>query len=102
MEGDRSSLAALVAEPLWAGLKSETRNGAVVKVAVSPYTGQPIAVGDDPRLETARVVRAWAAMHNARASLSGSAKSATSSSSAPTSTPAGTQRQAKSRHGRER
>ena len=41
MEGDRSSLAALVNESIWAGLKSEARNGAIVKVAISPYTGQP-------------------------------------------------------------
>ena len=35
MEGDRSSLAALVNKSIWAGFNSEARNGATVKVAVS-------------------------------------------------------------------
>ena len=65
MEGDRSSLAALVNKSIWAGLKSEARNGAVVKVAISPYTGQPIALGDSAAWRPLEVARDWVKMHDA-------------------------------------
>jgi putative DNA primase/helicase len=62
---DQPSFATLVDQPIWAGLKSEARNGATVRVAISPFTGQPIT-GDDPHAwRPLGVVRAWVTMHNA-------------------------------------
>jgi P4 family phage/plasmid primase-like protien len=62
---DQSSFATLVDQPIWAGLKTETRNGALGKVAVSPYTGRPIAVGDSTAWRPLAVVRDWVKMHAA-------------------------------------
>ena len=63
MEGDRSSLAALVNKSIWAGFNSEARNGAIVKVAISPYTGRPIAVDDNTAWRPREVARDWVKMH---------------------------------------
>jgi hypothetical protein len=62
---DRSSLATLVDQPIWAGLKAETRNGAPVRVAINPFTGQPAATGDRNAWRPLAVVQTWVTMHNA-------------------------------------
>jgi hypothetical protein len=63
MESDRSSLEALAAKPIWAGLRTEARNGAIVRVAINPRTGQP-ATADDPGAWTTHdEAQAWATTH---------------------------------------
>ena len=62
---DRSSLATLVDQPIWAGLKAETRNGAPVRVAINPFTGQPAAPSDRNAWRPLAVVQTWVTMHNA-------------------------------------
>ena len=63
MEGDRSSLAALVGERIWTGLKPEIRNGATIRVAIDPRTGHPAAVDDPGTWATHDEAQAWVTMH---------------------------------------
>ena len=62
---DQSSFATLVDQPIWAGLKAETRNGTPVKVAINPFTGQPAVEGDPHAWRPLAVVQTWVTMHNA-------------------------------------
>ena len=62
---DQPSFATLVDQPIWAGLKSEARDGAIARVAISPYTGRPITGGDPHAWRPLGVAQAWVRMHNA-------------------------------------
>jgi P4 family phage/plasmid primase-like protien len=62
---DQSSFATLVDKPIWAGLKSEARNGAIVRVAISPLTGQPAVTDDRNAWRPLEIVRTWVTMHDA-------------------------------------
>ena len=59
----RTSLAALVGERIWTGLKPEIRNGATIRVAIDPQTGHPAAVDDPGAWATHDEAQAWATMH---------------------------------------
>jgi hypothetical protein len=62
---DQPSFATLVDQPIWAGLKSEARDGAIARVAINPFTGQPAVGGDPHAWRPLGVVQAWVRMHNA-------------------------------------
>jgi putative DNA primase/helicase len=62
---DQSSFATVVNQPIWAGLKSEARNGAIVRIAVNPFTGQPAAAHDHNAWRPLGVVQTWVTMHHA-------------------------------------
>ena len=56
-----TSLAAFVGERIWTGLKPEIRNGAAIRVAIDPRTGQPAEVDNPGTWGTHDEAQTWAA-----------------------------------------
>ena len=63
-ESGGTSLAAFVDERIWIGLRPEIRNGATIRVAIDPRTGQPAGVDDPGAWATHDEAQAWVTTHD--------------------------------------